>query len=62
MRPFDVNVLMSEDKEFFLELESFVDAAVHVGEWSAAPAKLSAKLDILERVVELLRLRTGSLS
>jgi hypothetical protein len=41
------------------QLETFVDSIVHIGTWTTQSAELRTKLDVLERVVELLRLRTG---
>jgi hypothetical protein len=44
------------------ELEAFVDATVHIGAWDAPSAQLGQKLNVLERVIEVLRLRTGQLN
>jgi hypothetical protein len=54
--------LMADLSELLSALEAFADDAVIIREASGTPAtSLSEKLDVLERVVELLRLHTGAM-
>jgi hypothetical protein len=41
-------------------LERFLDETVHIGSWSNRQSDLGSKLAVLQRMVELLRLRTGA--
>ena len=50
---------MTERDSLLDRLELFVDQGVHIGPWRGETEDLAAKIDVLERVVELLRLRTG---
>lgn len=50
---------MPEDKTLLTRLEAFVDAAVDLDGFGSPGDPLRAKLDVLERVVELLRIRSG---
>lgn len=50
---------MAGDNALLTALEAFVDEVVDLGPLESQDDPLRTKLDVLERIVELLRIRSG---